>query len=62
VAVDATGYRVIQARRLQEFGEDKPLETSAHHIQLADTRHKLGHADPADIELVKMGWKDGMLI
>ncbi len=40
VAVDATGYRIIQARRLQEFGEDKPLETSAHHIELADTRHR----------------------
>lgn len=62
VAVDAVGYRIIQARRRIEFGEDKPLETSAHHIELADTRHKLGHADPAMIELVKRGWEDGILI
>ncbi len=62
VAVDATGYRVIQARRLQEFGEDKPLETSAHHIELADTRHHLGTADPAKIEIVKRGWQEGILI
>jgi hypothetical protein len=62
VAVDATGYRIIQARRRQEFGEDKPLETSAHHIELADTRHKLGNSKPAMIELVKRGWADAILI
>jgi hypothetical protein len=62
VAVDATGYRIIQAQRRIVFNEDKPLETSAHHIQLADTRHKLGQADPAAIELVKLGWTEGILI
>jgi hypothetical protein len=62
VAVDATGYRIIQARRRQEFGEDKPLETSAHHIELADTRHKLGNSNPASIDLVKLGWGNGILI
>ncbi len=62
VAVDATGYRIIQAQRRIVFNEDKPLETSAHHIQLADTRHKLGHADPAAIELIKLGWTEGILI
>lgn len=62
VAVDAIGYRIIQARRRQEFGEDKPLETSAHHIELADTRYHLGNADPAKIELIKRGWQEGMLI
>lgn len=62
VAVDATGYRIIQARRLEAFGEDRPLETSAHHIQLADTRHHLGRSDPGAIELVKLGREDGALI
>ena len=62
VAVDATGYRVIQAQRRKEFGEDRPLETSAHHIQLADTRHKLGKSNPAEIELIKLGWTGGILI
>ena len=62
VAVDATGYRIIQARRRQEFGEDKPLETSAHHIELADTRHKLGTSNPDMIELIKLGWGNGILI
>ena len=62
VGVDATGYSIIRAKRLEVFGEDKPLETSAHHIQLADTRHKLGKSDPADIELIKLGWKEKILI
>jgi hypothetical protein len=62
VAVDATGFRVIQAKRREVFGEDRPLETSAHHIALADTRHRLGHSDPADIDLIKLGWTDGILI
>jgi hypothetical protein len=62
VAVDATGYRIIQAKRLKEFGEDRPLETSAHHIQLADTRHKLGKSDPNAIELIKRGWMQEIFI
>jgi hypothetical protein len=62
VAVDATGYRIIQAKRLKDFGEEKPLETSAHHIMLADTRHKLGTSDPNRIELIKLGWTDDILI
>ncbi len=62
VAVDATGWRILQAKRLRHFGEDRPLETSAHHIALADTRHHLGVSDPARIELVKLGWEEEILI
>jgi len=62
VAVDSTGYRIIQAKRLEVFGEDRPLETSAHHISLADTRHNLGRSDPKDIELIKIGWAEGVLV
>jgi len=62
VAVDATGYRIVQAKRLEEFGEEKPLETSAHHIMLADTRHHLGTSDLSKIELIKLGSTDGILI
>jgi hypothetical protein len=29
---------------------------------LADTRFKLGNADPALIEVIKRGWTDGILI
>jgi hypothetical protein len=62
VAVDATGYRIIQAKRLRHFGENRPLETSAHHIALADTRHHLGVSDPGRIELIKLGWDEDILI
>jgi hypothetical protein len=62
VAVDAIGLNIIQARRFEYFGEDKPLQTPAKHIRLADTRHHLGVSDPNKIELIKLGWTDEILI
>jgi hypothetical protein len=62
VAVDTSGLNIMKAKRLQFFGEERPFETSAHHIALADTKHKLGTSDPAKIELIKLGWKDDILI
>ena len=62
VAVDAIGVRIIQAIRRQHFGEDRPLQPPAKHIFLADTRHHLGVSDPDRIELIKLGWKEGILI
>ena len=56
VAVDSVGLRIIQAKRNAFFGEDKPLNPPAKHIELADTRYHLGNADPAKIDLVKLGW------
>ncbi len=62
VAADATGLRVIQAKRKEFFGDDRPLQMNPHHIQLADTRHHLGTSDPARIDLVKLGWSEGILV
>ena len=62
VAVDATGLRIIEAKRSEFFGEDKPLKPPAKHIFLADTRHGLGVSDPNRIDLITLGWKDGILI
>lgn len=62
VAADSTGLRIIEAKRKEYFGEDVPMKTSAKHIRLAETRHGLGVADPAKIELIKLGWEDGILI
>ncbi len=62
VAVDATGVRILVAKRREHFGEDRPLNPPAKHIQLADTRHHLGSADPEKIELIALGWKEGVLI
>jgi hypothetical protein len=62
VAADALGLRIIQAKRRESFGEDRPLQPTAHHIQRADTVHKLGVADMDKIDLVRLGWKADALI
>ena len=62
VAVDATGVRILTAKRLQHFGEERPLNPPPKHIFLADTRHHLGTADPDRIELVRLGWEKDVLI
>jgi len=58
VAVDSTGLRIIQAKRSAFFGEDRPLNPPAKHIELADTRYRLGNANPQKIQLIKLGWDD----
>jgi len=62
VAVDAIGVRILQAKRREYFGEERPLQPPAKHIYLADTRHNLGVSDPDKIELIKLGWEEGILI
>jgi hypothetical protein len=62
VAADATALRVLLARRREFFGEDRPMVPPPHHIFLADTRHHLGVSGEDRIELVKLGWNEGVLI
>ncbi len=62
VAADATGLRIMEAKRQEYFGEERPISPSPKHIKLADTRHHLGNANPENIELVKLGWKEDILI
>ncbi|GAB4381149.1 MAG: hypothetical protein Kow0042_31580 [Calditrichia bacterium] len=62
VAVDATGLRIIQAKRREYFGEERPITPPPKHILLADIRHHLGTADPDKIELIKIGWQEEALI
>ncbi len=62
VAADATGLRVLEAKRREHFKDDGLLKPTPHHIRLADTRHHLGVSDPNRIELVKLGWDEGILI
>lgn len=62
VAVDATGMQIIEAKRKEYFQEERPLNPPAKHIELADVRHHLGTADQSKIELVKLGWKESILI
>jgi hypothetical protein len=62
VAVDATGLRILQAKRKEYFKEDRPINPPAKHILLADTRHHLGTADPKKIQLIRIGENKGSLI
>jgi len=62
VACDSVGLRIIEAKRRGFFGEERPLAPPAKHIELADTRHHLGTADPAKIEIVRIGYDKDSLI
>jgi hypothetical protein len=62
VAADATGARIIEAKRREFFGDERPISPSPHHIQVADTRYGLGASDPERIELVRLGWQKDALI
>lgn len=62
VAVDSVGVRILQAKRKAYFKEDRPLATPPKHIYMADTRHRLGTADPNKINLVKIGFAKDILI
>jgi hypothetical protein len=62
VATDATGLRILQARRRDFFGKDLPFEVPPKHIEVAERKFGLGVADPARIDLKKLGWAEGALI
>jgi hypothetical protein len=62
VAVDSVGARIIEAKRRAYFGDDRPMNPPAHHIRMADTRYALGHADPAKIDLIRLGHAEDSLL
>jgi hypothetical protein len=62
VAADATGARIIQSKRHEYFGEDKPISPPPRHIEAADIKFKLGNSHPDRIDLIKIGWQKDLLI
>jgi hypothetical protein len=62
VAADATGARIIQAKRDAFFGKERPISPPPLHIAAADTKFGLGNSRPEDIELIRLGWKGDSLI
>ena len=62
VAVDAVGLHIFKAKRLEYFGEERPMAPPPHHIAFADTKHHLGTSDLEKIDLVRLGWKKDILI
>jgi hypothetical protein len=62
VAVDTIALKLIMAKRRQELGPGQELPPVPKHIQIADTKYGLGTSDINKIELVKLGWTDGVMI
>lgn len=62
MAVDAVGLKLIQAKRLQHFGEDVASETPPKHIREAEVKYGLGVSDPSRIDLIKLGWQEDILV
>jgi hypothetical protein len=62
VAVDTICARIIQAKRDQYKAYSWPISPPAKHIAIADTKYGLGISDPKRIDLVKLGWAEGVLV
>ena len=62
VAVDAVGAHLLQVKRIAFFGDDRALDVTPHHIQVADTEYHLGVSDLRRIEVVKVGWMEDALL
>ena len=62
VAADATGARIIQAKRNEFFGKARPISPRPLHIEAADANYGLGNSHPERIDLVKRGWGKDILI
>lgn len=62
VAADATGARIIQAKRNEYFGEQRLISPRPLHIEAADTQFGLGNSHAERIELIKLGWDEDILI
>ena len=61
VAVDALGAELLRLKRIELFGEDKPV-TPTKHVEYAETRHGIGVADLKRIDLVKLGWQERLML
>ena len=62
VAVDTVGAHLLQVKRIAFFGEDRALDVTPHHIQVAEKEYHLGVSDLKRIEVIRLGWSDGVLI
>jgi hypothetical protein len=62
VAVDAVGVQLLSAKQRDYFGEDTSFPGRTHHVIYADTKYNVGVSDPKRIDLIKVGWTEGILI
>jgi hypothetical protein len=62
VALDAVGLKIIEAKRRLYFSEETPMRPPVRHIRAAEEKHGVGVADLNRIEIVKLGWKENLLV
>jgi len=62
VAVDAVALQLLMAKRTEVLGASRALPPVPIHIERADKVHGLGNSDMAKIDVVKLGWRDDILI
>jgi len=62
VAVDAVGAHLLQVKRIAYFSEDRALDVPPIHITAAEKKYHLGVSDLNRIELIKLGWRENLLI
>lgn len=62
VSLDAVGLKILEAKRRLYFKEDSPMRPPVRHIRAAEEKHGVGIANLENIEIRKIGWKEGVLI
>jgi hypothetical protein len=62
VAVDTVCVKILEAKRREFKGADWPISPPPKHVFLAESKYRLGHANMDNIELVKLGWQEGVLV
>jgi len=62
VALDSIGIEIMQKQRDIYFEEHRTIQPIPHHVYFAQTKYNLGIADLNQIELVKLGWEEGVLV
>ncbi|MCP4899846.1 MAG: DUF362 domain-containing protein [bacterium] len=62
VAVDSVALQLLMAKRTEVLGASRALPPVPIHIERADKVHGLGNSDMANIDLVKLGWQEDILI
>jgi len=62
VAVDTVCMKILEAKRREYKNGEWPISPPPKHVFLAEQKYKLGHAHMDNIELVKLGWQEGMLV
>jgi hypothetical protein len=62
VAVDAIALELLKAKRREVLGPGRELPPVPIHIEAADKKHGIGTSNLNNIELVKLGWEEGVIL